>query len=99
MSSDRGSKMNPTILKSKLYLSWICIIFDIVLSADFIQKTYQFAIEIQSVNINIAIRCFKCFMIYFIGQPPLVFDRTTPPNRGEIPSLTGEGARRASEVV
>ena len=45
--------------------------FDIVLSVDFIQKTYQFVSEIQSVNNvskNNAIMCFKFFMVLFIGH-------------------------------
>ena len=56
--------MNQTILKSKLYFSCISTMFVIVLSADFIPKTYQFVVEILSVSRIIAIRYFKCFMMF-----------------------------------
>ena len=65
-SSDRGSKMNQAILKSKLYLFCISTIFVIVLSADLIPKTYQFVVEIQSVNRNISSNFLICFIVWFL---------------------------------
>ena len=65
-SSDRGSKMNQTILKSKLYLFCISTMFVIVLSADLIPKTYQFVVEIQSVNRNISSNFLICFIVWFL---------------------------------